>query len=221
MELKHILIIATCICALATEQGCKKSPETPSANAPIVTTKPVTNISSTSVVTGGELVNANNITDKGILWGTDSNLLKLPYSNKISNGAGPSNFTDTLQNLLSATTYYVRAYAMYGSEIAYGAAVKFITLLPEPTVYLAGYNGSNAAYWKNGKLFPLPNGTYAHSIQVVGGDVYAAGEGFFNSNMRALCWKNGIVVLSPTALILLWLIPFMLLETTYMPPDTS
>jgi hypothetical protein len=194
MKLRHVLIIVALSCALAIEQGCKKSPDIQSPNTPLVTTKPVVNISSTSVVSGGELANATNIIDKGILWGTDSNLLKFPNSNKISNGAGVSDFTDTLKNLMSGTTYYVRAYAMYGSKIAYGAAVKFSTLPPEPTVYLAGYNGNNAVYWKNGKSIPLPDGSFAHFIYVVGNDVYAAGEGHFNSNIRALYWKNGTAV---------------------------
>jgi hypothetical protein len=194
MKLKYFLIIIACTCSLAIEQSCKKSPEIQPVSAPVVTTKPVTNISSTSVVSGGEFASATGITDKGITWGIDSTLLQLPNNNKISNGSGPSDFTDTLQNLLSATTYYVRAYSVNGSKIAYGAAIKFTTMPPEPTVYIAGSNGSNAVYWKNGKLFSLTEGTSSHSIQVVGGDVHAAGEGYINSKLLAVYWGNGKAV---------------------------
>ena len=57
-------------------------------------------------------------------------------------------------------------------------------------VYVVGYetgNDSVAKYWKNGVGFELPQGTYAHSIAIVNGDIYIAG-GYKNS---AKYWKNG------------------------------
>ncbi|HMT75919.1 MAG TPA: hypothetical protein PKA77_17730 [Chitinophagaceae bacterium] len=196
MKLKNAALIATTIYTLAVVIGCKKTDDEQPipANPTIVSTKPATNIGSTSVVSGGELVSATNITDRGIIWGSDSNTLTVSNLNKISNGAGSSSFTDTIQNLQPSTSYYVRAYAIYVSGVTYGAAVKFTTLPPQPTVYIAGYHGSSAAYWKNGQLVSLPNGIKANSIYVVGNDVYAAGENLSGGSGRAVYWKNGNVV---------------------------
>lgn len=194
MKLVKVLMIAFSTHVIAFAIGCKKKSEiqpTPSTNPPIVITKPVTNISANSVVSGGELVNATSITDKGIIWGTDSTLLTVTNFNKISKGTSPSNFEDTIKNLQSNTTYYVKAYAAYTSGVAYGTAIKFTTF---PAVYISGYHGSLAAYWKDGKLFSLPSGIKASSICVVGNDVYAAGEDLSSGTGKAVYWKNGNIV---------------------------
>lgn len=193
MKLISLLIIATSTYTLGLSSGCKKDPGKQASNPTIVSTKPATDISSNSVVSGGELANATNITDRGIIWGTDSNSLSVSSFNKISNGAGSSGFTDTIQNLQPSTVYYLKAYASYASGVAYGTAVKFTTLPPQPNVYVAGYHGSSAAYWKNGKLVTLPNGIKANSICVVGSDVYAAGEDLSGGTGWAVYWKNGKV----------------------------
>ena len=195
MKLINFVLTASLFYTLVFVFGCKKTETQPArSNPPTISTKPVANISSTSVVSGGELTNATNITDKGLIWGTDSTFLTVSNTNKSSNGTGPSNFTDTIQNLQPNTTYYVRAYASYASGVAYGAAVKFTTLTPQPTVYIAGYHGSSAAYWKNGKLVSLPNGIKVNSICVVGNDVYAAGEDLSGGTGKAVYWKNGNIV---------------------------
>ena len=197
MKLINGILILITTFTLMLSIGCKKNTKpqlTPSKDPPVVITKQVSNITSNSVISGGELTNAATITDKGVIWGTDSSNLLFANSNKISNGAIPSNFTDTIQNLQPGTQYYVKAYAVHPKGIAYGTAIKFTTLAPQPTVYLAGYHGESAAYWKNGKLFPLTNGTYAHSIYVVGNDVYVAGEENSTVGLRSVYWKNGTPV---------------------------
>jgi hypothetical protein len=196
MKLTNTVLVATLLYTLGVAIGCKKTPEKQPIppNPTIVSTKPATNIGSTSVVSGGELVNPTNITDRGIIWGSDSNTLTVSNLNKISNGAGSSSFADTIQNLQPSTTYYLRAYVSHTSGVTYGAVVKFTTLPPQPTVYIAGYHGNSAAYWKNGKLVSLPNGIKANSICVVGNDIYAAGEDLGGGTGRAVYWKNGNVV---------------------------
>lgn len=194
MKSINILAIAASIFALGLAFSCKKNTDiqySPLLSPPVITTKPITIINSTSVVSGGEFVNATTITDKGIIWGTDSSTLTVSTINKISNGAVLTNFTDTIQILQSNTTYYLKAYAIYSSGVSYGAAIKFIT---PPTVYIAGYHGGSAAYWKDGKLFALAGGTYAHSIYVSGNDVYVAGENN-GGGLRAVYWKNGVPVM--------------------------
>ncbi len=72
------------------------------------------------------------------------------------------------------------------------------TYLPEKTVYVSGYEyNSNdltvAKYWKNGTVVSLTDGTKlaeAHSVLVVGNDVYVAGH----ENFVAKYWKNGNAV---------------------------
>ena len=197
MKLKNILIIATATCALAFLTGCKKNTEPHDApNPPIINTNPVTNIGSASVVSGGIISNATNITDKGIVWGTDSSALTITAPDKISDGAGESGFTDTIHNLKPNTSYYIRAYAVYSTGVAYGRIIKFTTLPPQPTVYIAGFIGSNAVYWKNDSIIYLPRSdaydAWAHSIYVVGNDVYVAGiENTVGLKSRAVYWKNG------------------------------
>ncbi len=174
--------------------GCKKDSVKQPSNPTIVRTKAATEISATSVVSGGEILNATDITDRGLIWGTDSNGLTITNPYKISNGAGSSSYTDTIQNLLPGTTYYLRAYASHSLGVVYGAAVAFTTLPPQPAVYIGGYHGTSAAYWKNGKLVSLPNGIKANAIFVAGNDVYAAGENLSGGSGRAVYWKNGNIV---------------------------
>lgn len=193
MKLINIFTIAASTFALGFVFSCKKNSDiqaNPPSNPPVIITKPVTTINSTSVVSGGEFTNTTTITDKGIIWGTDSSTLTASTINKISNGAALTNFIDTIKILQPNTTYYLKAYAIYSSGVSYGAAIKFTT---PPTVYIAGYHSGSAAYWKDGKLFPLAGGTYAHSIYVVGNDVYVAGENN-NGGLRAVYWKNGVPV---------------------------
>lgn len=195
MKLANFVLTASLFYTFVSAVGCRKTETQPApSNPPTVSTKPVTNIGSSSVVSGGDLVDSTNITDRGIVWGTDSTLLAASSINKISNGAGQTSFTDTLQNLQPGTTYYLRAYAVRGSNVGYGATLKFTTLPLQPTVYIAGYHGSSAAYWKNGKLVSLPGGIKANSICIVGNDVYAAGENLGGGTGRAVYWKNGTIV---------------------------
>ena len=193
MRLINILTIATLINVLGLTTGCKKNSEL--TNPPVVTTNAATNISSTSAISGGVITNATNITDKGIIWGVDNSTLSVSNVNKISNGLGQLNFTDTIKNLQPNTTYYLRAYAENNSGVGYGTTMKFTTLPSQPTVYTAGCIGIAAVYWKNDTPIYLTDGTdiaWARSIYVVGNDVYAAGEELpWGGTFIAVYWKNG------------------------------
>lgn len=200
MKLINILIIAALLNILSLTSGCKKNPEKqpiPAIILPIVSTNTATKISSTSVISGGEITSLTNITDKGLIWGIDSNTLTISNVNKLSNGAGLSNFTDTISNLQPNATYYLRAYAINSSGVGYGMTIKFTTLPPQPTVYTAGCIGIDAVYWKNDTPVYLTVGTdivwaWARSVYVVGNDVFVAGEEMHRGeNSRAVYWKNG------------------------------
>lgn len=205
MRLINVMRIAALVCATGLVASCKKSsadePDN-STNKPMITTtqviNPLSNINSTSVICGGSITNADmiDITDKGIVWGTDSSTLNTETGNKVSNGLGQSDFTDTIRNLRPNTKYYVKAYVVYNTGISYGTTVGFTSLPHQSTVYTAGCIGAAAAYWKNDSTIFLThdngnNTAWARSIYVVGNDVYAAGYMSIGSKTYAICWKNG------------------------------
>lgn len=202
MKQKSILILAVSVFALWFLIGCKKaSPPITNTSPPVVTiqfevkTDSVTNLSSTSVASGGIITTATNIIDKGIIWGIDSSVLTISSVNKISNGSGQSNFIDTIQNLQPNTNYYLRAYAVNSLGTTYGAIIKFVT---SPVVYIAGMDGVSATYWRNGTniLLPINNvstiSSWAHSIFVAGNNIYVAGEAqCTTAPIFAVTWRNG------------------------------
>jgi hypothetical protein len=127
MKLINIFTIATLAFTLGFVFSCKKNSDIQSnllINPPVIITKPVITINSTSIVSGGEFTNITTLTDKGIIWGTDSSSLTISTINKISNGPALTNFTDTIRFLQPNTTYYLKAYAIYSSGVSYGSVNK-------------------------------------------------------------------------------------------------
>jgi uncharacterized protein (TIGR02145 family) len=94
---------------------------------PTVTTASVTNISSSSASSGGD-VTANGgaaVTARGVAWSTSQNPT---INDNISNdGAGTGSFTSWLTGLQPSTTYYLRAYATNSEGTAYGSELSFTT----------------------------------------------------------------------------------------------
>ena len=108
---------------------------TPPAGLPVVTTTNLSNITINSAETGGNVVSdgGNNLTQRGICWGTTS-----PVnidSNTIQDGQNiEGSFTTNLTSLNPATTYYVRAYAINSEGVGYGDQISFTTSSVEPSV---------------------------------------------------------------------------------------
>jgi hypothetical protein len=103
--------------------SCKKDKPTP----PVLTTTAVTAISYTTATSGGNITadNGASVTTRGVCWGTSQNPTT---SNSISSGgSGTGNFTSSLTNLTTGTTYYVRAYATNSAGTGYGTQVSFTT----------------------------------------------------------------------------------------------
>ena len=101
---------------------------------PTVTTE-VTNIKVTTATCGGNVTSDGNsmVTSRGVCWSTSQN--PTINDNKTTDGSGIGNFTSSLSNLASQTTYYVRAYATNEKGTAYGEEKSFTTLeLLLPTV---------------------------------------------------------------------------------------
>ena len=95
-----------------------------------IVTNPVSSITTNTATCGGNTISGTvtgSIIVKGVCWSTSANPTTA-LSTKTTDGTGNSNFTSSLTNLTSGTTYYVRAYVTDGFGTYYGANVVFTTL---------------------------------------------------------------------------------------------
>ena len=130
--------------------GCEKDP------LATLTTTAVTEITSVSAVSGGNVTVAEDatVTARGVCWGTAPN--PVVGINVTNEGAGDGIFTSTLTGLVSNTPYYVRAYATAGGETYYGNEVTFTTAASTELIINGDFstptsgNGNlvNATPWK-------------------------------------------------------------------------
>ena len=101
---------------------------------PTVTTAPVTEITSHSATSGGEVLQdgGSAVITKGVCWSTKTN----PTINDshIAAGSGLGSFVSALTGLTYGTTYYVRAYAENSNGVAYGNEQTFTTVTITPPV---------------------------------------------------------------------------------------
>jgi hypothetical protein len=116
-NLAYSIFIITVL--LAT--GCKDK------TLPVVTTKPVTDITETTATSGGTVTSDGNaeITQKGICWNTSEN--PTVSNSTITHGPGASEFTSNIVYLITNTKYHVRAFATNSVGTTYGEDVSFTT----------------------------------------------------------------------------------------------
>lgn len=97
-------------------------------NLPSVTTNAPTYTSGSSWVMLNGYVNPNGTSDttRWFEWGTQSYSLSNSTTH-LSQGASAGNFTDTVSNLSSNTTYYYRAVAQNSAGTVYGGIQSFVT----------------------------------------------------------------------------------------------
>lgn len=109
------------------------------SDPPVVTTAPVTDISTTYATSGGNIPTDGGapVTNRGVCW----NLAGLPTTadDKTDDGEGSGAFMSLITNLTPGTTYFLRAYATNDAGTAYGEENSFATLdsLMVPTVTTA------------------------------------------------------------------------------------
>lgn len=98
-----------------------------SLNLPAVTTTPVSDITYTTALGGGNVTSDGGatISSKGVCWSTTDP--PTIYDNSTSDGSGTGVFTSSLSGLVAGTLYYVRAYATNSAGTAYGSSVSFST----------------------------------------------------------------------------------------------
>jgi len=94
---------------------------------PQISTSLVTNITQTSATTGGNITDDGGslVSERGVCWSTNPN--PTITDNKVMSGSGPGIFISIITGLASGNTYYVRAYAINNSGIAYGNQLIFPT----------------------------------------------------------------------------------------------
>lgn len=103
--------------------ACKKE----SIKPPIVSTNDVTEITTTSAVSGGELDEMTPlIVSKGICWSTDQNPTTENF--KTIDFSNNTNFICSMTGLSPNTKYYVRAFAINTAGTSYGKQIEFTTL---------------------------------------------------------------------------------------------
>lgn len=99
-------------------------------NLPIVTTLQPKNITDVSAETGGKVhfQGDSEVIERGVVYDTMSR--PTIQDNKVKAGAGVGEFEVLLENLEPETKYYVRAYAINSSGVAYGPEYSFVTQVP-------------------------------------------------------------------------------------------
>jgi hypothetical protein len=101
-------------------------------DAPYIITLPITDITSMSGISGGDIQSSGGapITLRGIIWSTKGDPSLDPHNTVTNDGSGVGIFPTKMQNLLGSTTYYVRAYAVNAYGKSFGDLKIFTTLPP-------------------------------------------------------------------------------------------
>ncbi len=114
----HVRAYATNI--YGTSYGNNISFTTKGSDIPVLTTSPVSDLSSTSFISGGNIIfeGKENVSSRGVCWSTENP----PDINdmKTLDGNGPGEFISKVSGLDPYTAYFVRAYATSHAGTAYG-----------------------------------------------------------------------------------------------------
>jgi hypothetical protein len=142
--MKNMNRITGLIFLLLLINSCLKEKATP----PVLITSPVIAVSNTSVASGGVVSDegSDHVVSRGVCWNTSPN--PTIKNNITVDGSGLGSFVSNITNLVSNTTYYLRAYAINSTGTGYGDEVSF-KILANGTIVL---NGLIAYYPFNGNV---------------------------------------------------------------------
>jgi hypothetical protein len=121
MKINCFVIVLIMSIIIALLENCKKT------EFPAITTIDITEVSQTSVVTGGDMIieGSSPIISKGVCWSTT--IEPTINDKKFNYGRGTDNFKCKIVNLNPGTRYFVRAYATNNDGTGYGLEKSFST----------------------------------------------------------------------------------------------
>ncbi len=116
---------------------------TTAAGVPTLTTGPVSDITRTTAVSGGNVTGDGgaDVTARGVCWSTSPN--PTTADTTTSDGSGSGTFTSSISGLSAGTTYYIRAYAVNSVGTSYGSEKSFSTPAALPVVKTAAVSEIN------------------------------------------------------------------------------
>ena len=135
---------------------------TNSYTLPVITTNPMSGITQTAAVSGGNITNDGGaaVTVRGVVWSTSSSPT-IALSTKTIDGSGIGSFTSNITGLTANTTYYLRAYAINSLGTSYGGEISFtstpnVVNLPSVTICNQIWTTKNldVTTYRNGDAIP-------------------------------------------------------------------
>jgi uncharacterized protein (TIGR02145 family) len=128
--ISHLSIVLIILVTIFS--GCKKDKP---ISMPIVTTTPVSNLTTSTAVSGGSITSdgGSAITASGVCWSISEN--PTIDNNVTSDNSSEGEFVSFLTGLQPVTTFYLRAYATNSLGTAYGKEIHFTTTSTATAVY--------------------------------------------------------------------------------------
>ncbi|MGA2298722.1 MAG: T9SS type A sorting domain-containing protein [FCB group bacterium] len=163
---------------------------------PTVITIVPTNITSTTIQAGGNVTSDGGtlIIDRGIIYSSmlDPTLNNYPGGGIISNGGGIGIFDTILSELISNTSYYVRAYATNSVGTGYGSSIPCNTKVGKPILLSPKNNAPSVPMAGILTWNPVP-GTTSYHVQL-STDVNFASKIIDGSNYStSFCNYSGLI----------------------------
>ncbi len=160
--------------------SCNKSDNNSSNGKLTVTTKSVTEITSSSAKCGGDVTSTGNFSVGlcGVCWGESPSPTTENYFTTDNQGLG--DFTSEMKNLKPETKYYVRAYATTSSGVMYGEEMGFTTL-SDGGGNNGGEQNDDLPLVHTGEVFDITN-----TSAKCGGEVIS--DGGYEVTDCGLCW---------------------------------
>ena len=137
----------------------------------LVATNLVTNITGTTAICGGTVYynGDSTVTNRGVCWSTSQN--PTLSDNHTVDGSGSGSFISHITDLIPSTIYYIRAYAINGTDTVYGDPLCFVTLYAALPIVITGSVESVSL-----------------SSAICGGNVTSDGDETVTT--RGVCWST-------------------------------
>ncbi len=165
-RLKDQIALVCFLLAVLSFTSCKKD-----VSIPVLTTNSATNITISSVTSGGDITNSGgaDVTDRGVCWSTSRN--PSVTGSHTASGKGAGTFDVNISGLSPNTMYYIRAYATNSAGTGYGNEISFTTTaLTAPVLTTEAIS------------------SIGFTTAVSGGEI--TGDGGSSVSERGICWST-------------------------------